>query len=101
MDKKATIKSNSLKTGAKASLLVLQISTVLQLMAFFQTKYTLDSPIIPQHITMEVATPFILNALIAGLFSIAALIFYFYSKFTFVIILCILPLVWQQVYHYF
>jgi hypothetical protein len=98
---KAAVKSNSSKTGAKVSLLVLQMSIVMQLISFFQTEYQLISPIIPQSIILQVAAPFILNALIAALFSIAAFIFYFYSKFNIVILLCILPLVWQQVYHYF
>lgn len=98
---KTLLKNKGSKTGAKASLIVLQLSILVQLTIFFQTDYVLNSPIIPQNAILEIVRPHILNALIAAFFGVAALIFYFYSKFNIVIILCIAPLIWQQVYHYF
>jgi hypothetical protein len=99
MDK--DLKDRNLKAGAKISLIVLLISIVLQLLSFFQTTYVLTSPIISEKVILDIVEPFILNALISTIICIIALIFFYYSKYLFTILVCGLGLIWQQVYHYF
>jgi hypothetical protein len=88
------------KKGAKASLVVLLVSIVLQLLAVYQTKYSLVSPVIPEAVFWQVAEPYVFNAIVSTLICSIALVFYFYSKYMATIIACAVAIIFQQVYPY-
>jgi hypothetical protein len=90
------VKNRNLDTGAKASLILLMFSVVVQLIAVYQTKYQLESPLIPESFIWKINNRFILIAFISALASLVALIFYFYKKYLWVIILAVLTLISER-----
>lgn len=86
-------KQNQLKKGAKVSLLILLFSIVGQFISVYQTSYQLVSPLIPQNTIWEISKQFIFTAFVLTLSCIVGLIFYFYDKFLWVIILVVLTLI--------
>jgi hypothetical protein len=75
---------------------LLRIST--PFITYFQTKYQLDSPLIPKEIVLDIIAPYMMIGFVSLIFTIAAFIFFIYSKFTFTTILCLLNLVFVQLY---
>jgi hypothetical protein len=86
-------KQNQLKKGAKVSLIILLFSIVGQFISIYQTSYQLVSPLIPQNTIWEISKQFVFTAFILTLSCIVGLIFYFYDKFLWVIILVVLTLI--------
>ena len=68
---------------------------------YFQTKYQLVSPLIPKEIILDIIAPYMLIGFVSVLLTIVAFGLYAYSKFTFVIIICLLSLAFAQLYFYF
>jgi hypothetical protein len=94
-------KQKTLKLTANTLLFVLLLSIAGQLSAFYQTKYQLTSPVIPEHVILQIVSPFIFSAFVSTLICIAGLILYFYQRYLLVIIVCGLAIIWQQVYLHF
>jgi hypothetical protein len=86
----------NLETGAKVSLIVILFSVVRQLAGVFQTRYQLVSPLIPESYIWQITKQSIFIALISVLVSIVGLIFYFYRRYLWVIILIILTLLTER-----
>jgi hypothetical protein len=89
-------KTRNLKTAAEISLVVLLLSIVGQLIAVYQTRYQLVSPLIPESAIWEICKQFIFTALISAIVSIIGLIFYFFEKYLWIIILVALTLVSER-----
>jgi len=68
--------------------------------AYFQAKHQLVSPLIPQTIVLDIIAPYMVVGLVSVFLTIAAFIFYVYSKYTFTIIICALNLVFAQLYFF-
>lgn len=75
---------------------LLRIST--PFIAYFQTKYQIVSSFIPKDIVLDIVSPYMIIGLLSLAFTIAAFIFFVYSRFTFTIIVCALNLVFVQLY---
>jgi hypothetical protein len=78
---------------------LLRIST--PFIVYFQTKYQLVSPLIPKNVVVDIIAPYMVIGLVSVFLTIAAFIFYVYSKFTFTIIICALNLIFVQLYFLF
>jgi hypothetical protein len=89
-------KSRNLKIAAKILLVVLLLSVVKQLIAVYQTRYQLVSPLIPESVIWKINNRFIFISLISTAASIAGLILYFFEKYLWVIILVLLTLLSQR-----
>jgi hypothetical protein len=90
--------TKTLKTVAKVSLVVLLLSVLGQFIIFYQTKYQLTSPLVPQNTIWMIVKPNIFIGFISTIVSIIALLLYFFDKYILVIILVGLALIWQQLY---
>lgn len=84
---------DNLKIGAKISIIVLLLSIIGQFVSFYQTKYQITSPLIPESIIMDIGGQFIFKALTSTVITIGALILYFYQKYLLIIILVVLTLI--------
>ncbi len=84
---------NNLQVAAKISLAVLLFSVAGHLVAVFQTRYQLVSPLIPESTIWEITKQFIFFALVYSVSSIVGLVFYFYKKYLWVIILAVLTII--------
>ena len=82
-----------LKRAAKLSLLVLLIAITAQFVSIYQTEHNLNSPIIPKGLVWEISRQFIFMAFVFTASSVVGLIFYFYDKYLWVIILVLLTLI--------
>jgi hypothetical protein len=83
----------NLKVAAKISLIVLLLSVVAQFVSIYQTSYQLVSPIIPQNLIWEISKHYIFKAFILTISCFIGLIFYFYNKYLWLIILVVLSLI--------
>src|SRR4249919_3252639 len=89
------IKRN-LKTAAKISLVVLSLSAVRQIISVFQIRYQLVSPLIPESSIWEISKQFLFTGLISVICGIVGLIFYFFEKYLWIIILVALTLISER-----
>ena len=89
-------KKRDLEIGARVSLVVLLFSIVGQLISVFQTRYALVSPLIPESTIWNICKQFIFSACISTVSGIVCLIFYFYKKYLWIIILVVLTLVSER-----
>ena len=87
-------------TAAKVLLIILLVSIAFQIGAFYQTKYQLTSPLIPESTVLHIAQPFLFTALISVACCIAALLFFFYSRYVVTIVICGVALLWQQFFYH-
>ena len=69
--------------------------------SYFQTKFQLESPLIPQSVILDIVTPYMVAGLGLILFTIAAFGFFVYSRYMFSIIVCVLSQVLAQFYFFF
>lgn len=83
----------NLKKGAKLALIILLLNVVFQLAAVYQTRYQLASPLIPDNMIWQVNKEFIFHAMVSAIASIIVLLFYFFDKYLFVIILVTMVLI--------
>ena len=90
---KAHKRNDNLKKGAKVALVVLLLNVVGQLVAVYQTRYQLVSPLIPESAIWEINKQFHFHAIVSAITSIAGLLLYFFDKYLLVIILVCLILV--------
>lgn len=67
---------------------------------YFQAKYQLVSPLIPKEVILDIIAPYMLIGLAGVVLTIAAFAFFVYSRFTFVIITCVINLAFVQLYFY-
>lgn len=81
------------KRAAKVSLLVLLLAIIAQFVSVYQTEYTLNSPLIPKTLIWEINKQFVFIAFVFTVSSVVGLIFYFYDKYLWVIILVLLTLI--------
>ena len=81
---------------AKIALIVAILNVSRQIAVFFQTEHQLVNPLIPASTIIEIARPFLIRALICSFITAAAQIFYFYSKYMVVIILCAASIVLSE-----
>jgi hypothetical protein len=65
---------------------------------YFQTEYSLVSPLIPKTIILDIIRPYMVVGVISTIVTIVAFIFFVYAKFTFTIITCLLSLALVQLY---
>lgn len=86
-------RQDNLKKGAKVALVVLLLNVVGQLVAVYQTRYQLVSPLIPESTIWEINKQFIFHSLVSAIASIAGLLLYFFDKYLLVIILVGLVLI--------
>ncbi len=84
------IKQKNLNKAAQILLMLLLINIVAQLSVFYQTKFVLDSVIIPEDTSFKVSESHIFNAFACSVGSVAALLCYFFKR---PIISCILALI--------
>jgi hypothetical protein len=68
--------------------------------AYFQTKYQLVSPLIPQDAIIDIIRPYMVVGLVSVIVTVIAFVFFVYSKFTFAIITCAINLVFVELYFY-
>jgi len=77
----------------------LQVITITSgYIAFFQTKYQLVSPLIPQSIVYEISTPYLTASLMASCVFLITLWLYFFHKKIAVLILATISLLFYQVW---
>lgn len=86
---------------AIALIIINLLRTAFCFVSFFQTKYQLDSPLIPQSVILDIVTPYMVTGLGLIFLTIAAFGFFVYSKYMFSIIICVLSLVLAQFYFFF
>jgi hypothetical protein len=86
----------TLKNGAKVSLIILLLNIVRQLVAIYQTRHQLVSPIIPESAIWEINKQFIFHAVVSAIASAAGLLLYFFNKYLLVIILVVLIIIADQ-----
>ena len=81
------------KKGARISLLVLLLATIVQFVSVYQTERNLFSPLIPTNLVWEINRQFIFMAFLFTVSSFVGLILYFYDKYLWVIIWVLLILI--------
>ena len=86
-------KSQGLKIASKVLFIILLLSILQQIIAVWQTRYQLESPLISESVIWEINKHFILNTFIIAIISIICVVFYFYKKFLWIIILVVIALV--------
>ena len=86
-------RKKNLKTGAKVVLVILLLNVVRHLVSVYQTRYQLQSPLIPESTIWEISKQFIFHAIVSAIASIAGLLLYFFDKYLLVIILVVLILI--------
>ena len=91
-------RNTSQRKAAMILLLVLHLSIGLNMAVFYQTEYQLDSPLIPKSTVLVISRPYLFAALVAVPFSIVAMLCFFFSRYTWVILLCALTVLWQFYY---
>lgn len=84
------------KKGAKVALVILLLNVIRQLAAVYQTKYQLESPLIPESAIWEINKQFIFHAVVSAIASVVGLLLYFFAKYLWVIILVVLILIADQ-----
>jgi hypothetical protein len=84
--------------AAKVLLIIVLLLIATDIGTFFQTEYQLVSPLIPKGIIVEISRPYLFASLISVTAVIAALIFYFFSRYLFTIVICGVALVWHFYY---
>jgi hypothetical protein len=84
---------NYLKIGAKVALVILLFNVVGQLVAVYQTRYQLVSPLIPESTIWEINKQFIFHAIVSASVSMVGLLLYFFDKYLLVIILVAIVLI--------
>ena len=80
-------REDNLKKAAKVALIILLLNVVGQLVAVYQTRYQLVSPLIPESTIREINKQFIFHAIVSAIASIAGLLLYFFDKYLLVIII--------------
>lgn len=85
--------NRKIKIGAKASLILLSLYVIMQLVSIYQTRYQLTSPFIPESTIWEINKQFIFIAFVSAIVNLAALILYFFEKYLLVIILIVVTLI--------
>jgi hypothetical protein len=80
----------NLKMGARVTLVVLLLSFVRHLVAFFEIRYQLMSPLIPDRTIWEISKQFLFHAIVFALAALAGLVLYYFDKYLLIIILAIL-----------
>lgn len=92
-------KQMQLKKGAKISLIVLLLSVVGEFISIYQTRFQLVSPLISENTIWEINKQFILTAFISTIVSILGLLFYFYQKYLWIIIIIVITLISERFIH--
>jgi hypothetical protein len=86
------------KKLAKVLLVVLLMSSGLNMITCFRLEDQLQSPLIPKFTVAHIARPYLLAALVSVAGTIVALISFFYSKYLPAIVTCVAILAWQIYY---
>jgi VIT1/CCC1 family predicted Fe2+/Mn2+ transporter len=86
----------NLKKGAKVTLTILLLDVVRHLVAVYQTRSQLVSPLISETTIWQINKQFIFHAIVSATASIIGLLLYFFDKYLFVIILIALILIANQ-----
>ena len=84
---KASERKINLKKGAKVSLVLLLVYVLAQLLAVYQTRQQLVSPLIPESTIWQINKQFIFTATVSVMVSLVALVLYFFDKYLLVIML--------------
>jgi hypothetical protein len=92
-------RKQNLKNGAIVSLIILLFSIVQQVILIIQTRFQLVSPLIPERIIWDICKQFIFSAVTSALSAFVGLIFYYFKKYLWVIVLVILTLLGEQFIH--
>ena len=90
------IQHNSFKKPANVLLVILSVTIAVQLLAFYQTRYQLLSPLVPDSVTLKIVEPYIFNAIISSVALGVALVFRFYAKYLVAVIICSIAILFQQ-----
>lgn len=86
-----------LKIGAKVALAILLLDIVRSLVAVYQIRLLLMSPIIPESAIWDDSKPFIFHALVFAITCLAGLLLYYFGKYLLVIIIVALMLLAEGV----
>jgi hypothetical protein len=91
---------NRFRAGAKVSLIILLLNIVFQLVAVYQTRHQLVSPLIPESTFRTISEPFILDALICAIAGLIGFVLYFFEKYLWIIILSSAVLIGGYLYQH-
>lgn len=89
----ATGKTGNIELIAKITLVIIMLSVIGNLVAIYQTRYQLESPLLPKSIIYEINKQFIFHALVSAIVSVIAFILYIFEKYVWVIVLVVLTLI--------
>ena len=84
---------NNIRTGAKIALIVLLLNVIKHLVAIYQTRYQLITPLIHESTIWEINKQFVYHATVSACASVGGLFLYFFNKYLLVIILVGLMLI--------
>lgn len=86
-------RNSILRIVAIVSLISLSLYIVGQLVAVFQTRYQLVSPLIPESSIWEINKQFVFTALVSAIVNVIGLVLYFFKQYLLAIILVVLTLI--------
>ncbi len=66
--------------------------------SYFQAKYQLVSPLVPNTVVLDIIDPYMLLGLISLAIAVISFVLFLYSKYTYVVALCAVNLLFQQIY---
>ena len=90
------------KNVAKIVLLIVFVSAIKKFVEIYRVKHELISPLIPEGTISEITEPLFYNGILTTVVGIVGMLFFFYRKYTVVIILGILIILWLlYIYPYF
>lgn len=69
------------------------------LLKYYQTKLSMASPLIPDHIIGQFTQPYLIHAAFTGLAAILGLTFIFRARYTFAIVICIVAVIAEPFLH--
>lgn len=84
--------------AAKVFLIAMLVLAVFNIASFYQTEYTLVSPLIPRSTVLEVGRPHLFTGLITTMLAIPALLCYFFRWYVVTIVICAVTIAWQVFY---
>jgi hypothetical protein len=94
-------KSKQVRMVAMLSMVVLSVLIGGDLLSIYQTHYQLASPFIPDSVIAQITGPMVSVTIVSSFCCVAGWILFFFKRYVWVIVLCGLALVWQEVYRYF
>ena len=83
------------KKIAAISFVIVALCAGGNLVTYFETKYNLSNPLIPEYAYAIIAEPYLWTALAAAIFSIIGFAFYFFSRYTISIFISSAFLIYQ------